>query len=187
MKRRSGTSVLSMICYAFILAIGLQTASLVLVLPVASQVASSGGPAWVGDEWGMKFVKLAGNLDAEMPDPSVAYDRETETYIVTAAGHDIWDSQDGCGFAYVPVTGQFSVVVRVDQDFTGPATDSWSKAGIMVRDSLTPESKYVFYCTSRGEGKAMMQWRDADDELASWSGEADVAADDRGPLPIRTF
>ncbi len=142
-----------------------------LTLPAATQQC-------VGDEWGMKFVKLAGDQDANMPAPSLDYDPEAQTYTMTAAGHDIWDQQDGCGFAYVPVTGGIAVVVRVDQDFSGPATHSWSKAGIMVRDSLTPESKYVFYCTSRGEGKAMMQWRDADNSDAGWSGEADVPADD---------
>jgi len=143
---------------------------------VASLVQSSGQAAEIGDPWGINVVKLAGNRDANMPNPSLAYDPNTATYTATAAGHDIWDEQDGCAFAYTVVDGDFEVRVRVDSDFTGPATNPWAKAGLMVRDSPTPESKYVFYCTTRSNGNAMIQWRDEDNQPANWSGTADVPA-----------
>jgi hypothetical protein len=131
-----------------------------------------------GDPWGLTFVKLAGIYDGNMPDPTVVYDGDAKTYTVTAAGHDIWDTQDGCAFACLGFDGDFSVRVRVDQDFTGPATNTWSKAGVMVRDSITPESKFVFYCTPRENGKALMHWRDYDDTSTGWPGSADVPAGD---------
>jgi hypothetical protein len=140
---------------------------------VVSLVQSSGQAVEIGDPWGINVVKLAGNLDANMPDPSVAYDPNTAYCIVTAAGHDIWDEQDGCAFAYTAVDGDFDIIVRVDSDFLGPATNPWGKAGVMVRDSLAAGSKYVFYLTSRGNGNAMIQWRDADDQAANWPGFAD--------------
>jgi len=144
--------------------------SLMLCVPPAMpQVSSSGQPVAVNDPWQLTFIKLAGGLDAAMPDPTLSYDAMTKTYEVTAAGHDIWDSQDGCAFAYIEATGDFSVEVRMEHDFTGPATNTWSKAGVMVRDSVTPESKFVFYNTSRNDGgDANMQWRDADNQAAGW-------------------
>jgi len=128
-----------------------------------------------GDPWGLTFAKLAGIYDSAMPDPTVAYDPNTESYVVTAAGHDIWDSQDGCAFAYLEMpTGDWSLRVRLEHDFTGPATSSWSKAGLMVRHHSCSWSKYVFYHTTRGQGQAVMAWRDQDKAPATWPGFADI-------------
>jgi len=138
---------------------------------------SVSGYEGIGDPWGLRFTKIAGNLDLAMPDPLLVYDPDAGTYTMMAAGHDVWDLHDGCGFAYLEVQGDFSATVRVDGPFTGEAMSSWSKAGVMVRDSLAPGSKYVFYNTTRGNGDAMIQWRDADDDQAHWTGVPDVLPD----------
>ncbi|MDP2896651.1 MAG: hypothetical protein Q8Q12_08840, partial [bacterium] len=135
----------------------------------------------VGDDWELTFIKLAGTSDTTMPDPTLDYNDATGEYTVTSAGHDIWDSQDGCAFTYMTIpTGDWSVRVQVDSDFTGPATNTWSKAGVMVRDSLTPESKQVFYATTRNDGgDACMQWRDTDNAASGYTA-LDAAAGSLG-------
>ena len=123
--------------------------------PAVSQITSDGTLPGeeTGDDWELTFIKLAGTSDGAMPDPQVEWDEATGEYTMTSAGHDIWDSQDGCAFAYMEIpTGDWSVPVRLDTDFSGPATNSWSKAGVMVPDDPIPESKYVFYATTRSSG-----------------------------------
>lgn len=95
----------------------------------------------------------------------------TRTYTVTANGHDIWDSQDDFRFLYVEMSGDFSVSVRVD-DPEGRWPHSWSKAGIMVRQDLTPGSKDVYLVATRDNGVAF-QWRDTANSPASWTGQSE--------------
>jgi len=145
-------------------------ASIVLVLSVEPAAAQSD----VGDAWGLAFEKIAGGLDPLMPDPSIAHDPAAAAYAITSAGHDIGDSEDGCAFAYAPFQDSLSVVVRVDQAFTGSATSDWSKAGIMIRESPSPGSPFVAYCTTRAEGAAVLQWRETAGQPAGWPGTADA-------------
>ncbi len=99
---------------------------------------------------------------------STSYDPQSDTYIVTADGHDIWDTGDDFRFLYVEISGNFSVSVRVDEP-AGGWPHSWSKAGIMVRQDLSPGSKDVYLVATRDNGAAF-QWRDIPDFEASWTG-----------------
>ncbi len=99
------------------------------------------------------------------------YDPSTDTYTVIADGHDIWDSQDDFRFVYVEMTGDFSVSVRVD-DPKGLWPHSWSKAGIMVRQDLTPGSEDLYQVATRDNGVAF-QWRDRANSPASWTGSSE--------------
>ena len=57
------------------------------------------------------------------------------------ASAEIGGLSDDCRFAYLEVTGDFVYTARVTQtNFMG----EFSKAGIMIRNSLTPTSKMVF-------------------------------------------
>jgi len=109
-----------------------------------------------------------------MPDPGIIYDEDAETYTMTSAGHDIWDTQDGFAFAYMAVDGDFSGRVRLDTDFTGPATSAYSKAVLMVRDSLTPGSKHASYCAV-SSGFVAMMFRDSESVVTDWPGAWDVS------------
>lgn len=59
-------------------------------------------------------------------------------YIITAQGSDIWNTADGFHFAWELKTNDFDVVVRgVSQGHS----DTWAKAGLMVREVLDPYSR----------------------------------------------
>jgi len=59
-------------------------------------------------------------------------------YIITSQGSDIWNAADGFHFAWENKTNDFDVVVRgVSQGHS----DTFAKAGLMVRESLDPSSR----------------------------------------------
>ena len=71
------------------------------------------------------------------------------------------------------MAGDFSVSVRVD-DPEGLWPHSWSKAGIMVRQDLSPGARDVYLVATRDNGVAF-QWRDTANFPASWTGESEPA------------
>jgi regulation of enolase protein 1 (concanavalin A-like superfamily) len=71
-----------------------------------------------------------------------------------ATGADIWDIADEFRFAYLPLTGDGAIVARV----TGlTATDDWTKAGVMIRESLNADSKHAFALLSGTQGLAFQR------------------------------
>jgi hypothetical protein len=62
------------------------------------------------------------------------------TYTMTAAGIDIWDASDQFHFAYKEVSGAAIIQAQV---LSVGHTDDWSKAGVMIRDSLDPNSAHA--------------------------------------------
>ncbi|MBI1840676.1 MAG: putative Ig domain-containing protein, partial [Verrucomicrobia bacterium] len=70
-------------------------------------------------------------------------------FTVVGSGADIWNSADEFRFAYQLASGDCSVVARVA---SMGSTDPWSKAGVMIRESLTDTSKHasVFVTPSSG-------------------------------------
>ena len=93
-------------------------------------------------------------LTQDIGSPAIAgrTDYSAGTYSITAAGVDIWDSSDQFRYVYQPVSGDIDVVARVASI---TAANGWSKAGVMIRESLsagsrnamaavTPQSGYAF-------------------------------------------
>ncbi len=97
-----------------------------------------------------------------------AYDPSSGAYIVSAAGYGIGGREDDFRFLYLDISGDFSVSVRVD-DPEGMWPHPWSKAGVMIRQNLSPGSREIHLVATRDNGIAL-QWRDDQDALASWSG-----------------
>jgi regulation of enolase protein 1 (concanavalin A-like superfamily) len=74
---------------------------------------------------------------------------------VKASGVDIWGTADAFHFVYQPLAGDGSIVARVAS--VTPA-NAWSKAGVMVRETLDPGSAHAFMLVSSAKGVAL-QWR----------------------------
>lgn len=69
---------------------------------------------------------------------------------VSGAGADIWGNSDAFRFVHQPWTGDGVLIVRV---LGVERTDFWAKAGLMIRESLTPESRYVMaFANPNGDG-----------------------------------
>jgi len=78
-------------------------------------------------------------------------------YTIEADGADIWGTADAFHYAYKQVSGDFQMTVRVTR--LDPV-DVWSKAGVMVRQSLDPGSANAMIATSGSSGGgATFQWR----------------------------
>jgi len=70
--------------------------------------------------------------------PSVPIVLSTRDYDVIAGGHDIYDAADGFTFLYEQKTGDFDVKVQVSRL---DLANHWSKAGLMIREKLTANSR----------------------------------------------
>ena len=66
--------------------------------------------------------------------PSLLWVDNTNAFTVECEGSDIWSNDDGFNFLYQPMTGDFDVVVR--QENQGH-TSQYAKGGLMVREDLT--------------------------------------------------
>jgi beta-galactosidase len=70
-------------------------------------------------------------------------------FTVTGSGDDIWNTADAFRFVYMTVTGNCTNIARVTavQDI-----DPWSKAGVMIRESLASNAVNAFIAVTPGNG-----------------------------------
>ena len=73
---------------------------------------------------------------------------------VAAAGADIWGTSDAFHFVWQPLNGDGSVTARV-AGLSG--AHSWTKAGVMLRDSLAPGASHAFMLVSGSRGFAFQR------------------------------
>jgi hypothetical protein len=62
------------------------------------------------------------------------------TFTITATGADIWNQADQFHFAYRTLTAAGTIVAKVE---SVEHTDNWAKAGVMIRETLDPGSKFA--------------------------------------------
>jgi len=75
-------------------------------------------------------------------------------FTVSARGADIWDTADAFHYAYTALTGDATVITRVS---SVSFANSWSKAGIMVRETLDADAKHATILASAGKGVAFQR------------------------------
>ena len=75
------------------------------------------------------------------------------TYTMTAAGADIWNEADEFHYAFKQLTGAGSITARVE---SVENTNNWAKAGVMIRETLDPGSKFaaVYITPTNADGTA---------------------------------
>ncbi len=86
-------------------------------------------------EKGISDLKLwfRGNPTAFVEDPP-------GTITISASGADIWGTADEFRFVYKQLSGPGSIVAKVE---SLEGTDPWAKAGVMIRQTLDPGSKFA--------------------------------------------
>jgi regulation of enolase protein 1 (concanavalin A-like superfamily) len=94
--------------------------------------------------------------------------------VVSFAGLDIWGTTDQFRFVYQPLTGDGEIVTRVSS-FQGPYL--YSKAGVMIRESLAAGSKHGHVLVTPSKG-VYFQWR------ASTSGSTASVSPAAGTAPV---
>jgi alpha-L-fucosidase len=76
------------------------------------------------------------------------------TFTLQGSGADIWDSSDEFRYVFQALNGDCSITARV---LNMQNTTGWAKAGVMIRESLDPASKYVINFMSPANGTALQQ------------------------------
>ena len=100
------------------------------------------------------------------------YSGTTETFIMSGSGDDIWNNADAFHFAYQPLNGDGEIIARV-QSLT--PTDPFSKAGVMIRESLSAGAKNVMVTLTASNG-AQIQHRAATDGISVYTDGPNVSA-----------
>jgi alpha-L-fucosidase len=75
-------------------------------------------------------------------------------FTVQGSGADIWNSGDEFRYVFQALTGNCSFTARV---LNMQNTAGWAKAGLMIRETLDPSSKYVINFMSPANGTALQQ------------------------------
>ena len=70
-------------------------------------------------------------------------------YTVRASGADIWGTQDEFRFVHAQLSGDGEITARVD---SLTPTDPWTKAGVMIRETLNANSRFAYTLVSAGNG-----------------------------------
>jgi glucuronoarabinoxylan endo-1,4-beta-xylanase len=75
--------------------------------------------------------------------------QSSSPFTVSGAGADIWGTADAFNFAYVLATNNCTVIARVR---TMDNVNVWSKAGVMIRESLNANSVNAFIAVTPSNG-----------------------------------
>jgi len=150
---------------------------------------ASGGPdGWIDDR-GLTSAEFIGNwvnsvigLGVALPEGWQSQDIGTTggsvaesdgTWAISADGADVWDSSDEFHYAYVPLSGDGTIIAHVVSN--GEGSNGWAKGGVMIRQSLDAGSTHALMAVTGGEGGGgAFQWRPVADEGSS-SGHDDAA------------
>jgi regulation of enolase protein 1 (concanavalin A-like superfamily) len=99
----------------------------------------------------------AGQQDADIGSPAIAGSATFAqgVYTISAAGTDIWNTSDQFHYVYQPVSGDVDIVAHVK---SLQVANPWSKAGVMVRESLDPDARHAMALMSAANGYAF-EWR----------------------------
>lgn len=84
------------------------------------------------------------------------YERSSGIYFISAAGENMWGERDAFGFVWKEMKGDASIGARVK--FMGKSAQPHRKAGVMLRQSLAPDSIYVD-AVVHGDGLTSLQYR----------------------------
>jgi regulation of enolase protein 1 (concanavalin A-like superfamily) len=94
------------------------------------------------------------------------------TYTMVGGGADIWDASDQFQFAYQAITGDADIAVRVA---AVTPVSSWTKAGVMIRETLTADSRHAFALVSGSSGTAFQRRIDQGGYSQGTSGGSEFA------------
>ena len=86
------------------------------------------------------------------------------TYTMTAAGTDIWGVADEFHYAFKTLAGVGTIEAQV---LSVDDTDPWAKAGVMIRETLEPGSKFAAVYITPGNGCRFQGRTDTDADATS--------------------
>jgi hypothetical protein len=96
-------------------------------------------PAGLRD-WTTEGVKALSLWFQGRPASTGSFTVAPNTYTMTASGTDIWYASDEFHYAYKQLSGVGTIVAKVE---SVEYANEWSKAGVMIRDTLDAGSKFA--------------------------------------------
>jgi hypothetical protein len=98
----------------------------------------------------------------------------TGTYTMTGSGADIWNTSDQFHFVYRELSGAGSIIAKVESVSN---THDWAKAGVMIRDTLEPESAHVMMIVAPNQSASFQYRRSA-------RGSSEDITEPNNPAPL---
>lgn len=87
---------------------------------------------------------------------SAKYIAQTQQYVISGSGYNIWGDHDEFQFVWKKMKGDF--IVQTKAEFSGKGVDDHRKIGIMVRKNLNGNSPHI-NAVVHGDGLTSMQFR----------------------------
>ena len=100
-------------------------------------------------DWTDPIARLAVSYTGIAGSGTVSVDEAAGTTTIVGRGADIWGTSDQFQYAYTTLTGNGSMTVKVD---SLAFTDPWTKAGIMIRETLDPGSSFAMIAATGANG-----------------------------------
>ncbi len=120
----------------------------------------------IAEDWLMNPVpenvwnEVFSNQDIGATTATGSFSYDGNIYTIQADGEDIWSTTDAFHYAYRQISGDCQMTIRVTNQEPAPESEGWSKAGIMIRQSLEPGSPNVYNAiTDTSVSGATFQWR----------------------------
>ena len=79
-------------------------------------------------------------------------ERECGKLVLKANGSSIWGTNDNFFYIYQVVSGDFDIRLKITKKPDESGTGEWAKTGLMVRSSLSSDSKKIFEAVTRDHG-----------------------------------
>ncbi len=83
-----------------------------------------------------------------------SFSESNGVFTINGSGSDIWFKSDEFRYVFQAIQGNCTLTARV---MSMDNTDGWAKAGLMMRESLNNDSKYVTHYRSPSHGVATQQ------------------------------
>ncbi len=112
------------------------------------------------------------NGDVGSPSQAGTASESSGTFTIEGGGSDIWGTYDSFHYVYQSLSGDGEISARVA---SVENTDSWAKAGVMIREALTGGSTHAMMAITAGNGAAF-QRRTSTDGSSDHTAGASVTA-----------
>jgi hypothetical protein len=98
-----------------------------------------------------------GDIGKVLKPGAVAYNAVRKTYTITGGGENMWFGTDAFHFVWKKASGEVEIAATID--WIGAGGNPHRKAGLLIRQSLDPDSPYAD-AVVHGDGLTSMQYRE---------------------------
>jgi hypothetical protein len=130
------------------------TRTVAVFLFAAALAAAADQPTTVGQFEGQT------DIAASVRPGAAEFDSATGAYTITGGGLNMWANTDAFHYVWKKIEGDFAIIAQVRITTGGEGSNEHRKAGLVVRQSLDPDSPYIDVIL-HGSGLTAMQFRTA--------------------------